>query len=194
VNSSAQRILSLAEQVVKLYNDLEKDQSALSLCPSGCRSCCNTPAKNIEATILEFLPLAVQIISSDQYKYLELLEKLEKVDDEDRCVLFEPNVAIKPEGGCSIHSYRPLVCRLFGASCIVRKNQKQALACRVLHQSLSEQLHLLPDAQQYNTRLIATDFFLSQERYDINTALRKALQYVGLYLEPPYSHSDRKSA
>lgn len=193
MNSSAQRILSLAEQVVKLYSDLEKDQSALSLCPSGCRNCCDTPAKNIEATILEFLPLAIQIISY-QYKYLELLEKLEKVDEEDRCVLFEPNVAVKPEGGCSIHRYRPLVCRLFGASCVVRKNQRQPLACHVLHQSLGEQLHLLPDAQQYNTRLIAIDFFLSQERYDINTALRKALQYVGLYLEPSYPHSDRRSA
>lgn len=191
MNSSAQRILSLAEQVTQLYSDLEREQSPFSLCPSGCRSCCNTPAKNIEATILEFLPLAVHIIGSEQYQWLELLEK---VDDEDRCVLFEPNAAIKPEGGCVFHEYRPLVCRLFGASCVERKNEKQLLACRTLREPLSKYLHLLPNAQYYHTRLIAIDFFLTQERYGINTALRKALQYVGLYLKPSYPHSDRKSA
>ncbi|HOJ88478.1 MAG TPA: YkgJ family cysteine cluster protein [Pseudothermotoga sp.] len=186
-----ERITLLAQEVLNLYAELEKCQSNLFSCPQGCRICCNTPAYNIEVTILEFLPLAIHLIDSNQSDWIERIER--SVDDEP-CVLFQPDMSLKPEGGCLFHQFRPLVCRLFGASFTVRKDQKQVLACRLLRQKVQQSIHLLPSAQDYNTRLISIDFFLAKDTYGINTALRKAVEYAGLYYTPLYPARQIKSA
>lgn len=188
---ATERIALLTQQVLELYTDLDKHQKNLVMCSTGCRICCNTPAVNIEATILEFLPLAVHLINTNEQNWIDLAEK---ATDEDCCVLFQPNIELKPEGGCLFHEFRPLVCRLFGASFALRKDQRQILACHILHEKVQKFMDLLPNAQDYRTRLLSIDFFLSQDIYGINTALKKAIQYVGLYYTPKYPSLQTKSA
>lgn len=189
--SMTERITLLTQQVLELYTDLEQHQKNFVMCSYGCRMCCDVSALNIEVTVLEFLPLAMYLVSENQ---LEWIDRAEKATDEDRCILFQPDSKLKPEGGCLFHKIRPLVCRLFGASFTIRKDQKQFLACQLLHEKVQVPLHLLPNAQDYHTRLLGIDFFLAQKAYGINTALRKAIQYVGLYYTPTYPTIQTRSA
>lgn len=186
-----ERIELLRDKVLELYKYLDQDQKNLIACTAGCRVCCDTEAFNIEATVLEFLPLATHLIKTNQLEWIDLIER---ATDEDRCILFQPNAELKPEGGCLFHEFRPLVCRLFGASFTLRKNQRQILACGPLHERIQGFVDLLPNAEQYRTKLLSIDFFLSRDIYGINTALRKAIEYVGLYYSPKYPTLETKSA
>ncbi|ABV33868.1 MULTISPECIES: YkgJ family cysteine cluster protein [Pseudothermotoga] len=169
------RITDLSNQILKLYEELNQIQKTFPSC-NGCKECCNTPSCNIEATILEFIPLAVHF---SQMNLLDKwLDKLERTTEEDICVLFDP---ANPKGGCTYHIFRPLICRLFSASLVIRKNIIQPLSCKYLRSSLINQITNLPNAQDYFSKLLSIDFFLASYRYPINTALKKALEYVGLY-------------
>ncbi len=169
------RIAILSDQVLKLYEELNQIQKSFPSC-DGCRECCNTPAYNIEATVLEFIPLAVHF---SQVNLLDKwLDRVEQATEEDICVLFDPD---NSKGGCTYHAFRPLICRLFSASLVVRKNIIQPLSCRYLRNNLMSHIAELPNAQDYFSKLLSIDFFLASSRYPINTALKKALQYVGLY-------------
>ena len=172
------RLEELSAKVMELYRDLERIQRNLPSC-NGCRKCCDTPSVNIEATILEFLPLALHLLKNNSIE--RWMKILETTDELDRCVLFNPH---SEHGGCSYHSFRPLVCRLFSGSYILRKEKPKVWGCRHLKPQLYELLEGLPNCQEVYSKLLSIDFFLAQERYPINIALKKALEYVYVSLFP----------
>ncbi|AJC73485.1 hypothetical protein AJ81_03825 [Pseudothermotoga hypogea DSM 11164 = NBRC 106472] len=177
---------SLSRQVSNIYEELDSLHDALDASCNGCRECCKTAARNIEATILEFVPLALHLVESEQFDFW--FTKVQTATPNDRCVLFADE-SIKIEGGCSLHRYRPLVCRLFSASYVRRKNNVEILSCRFLKADLSKKIDRLVEAQAYFDRLYDIDPYLAVQRRDINTAFREALEYVGMKLllnTPPF--------
>ncbi|KAF2958418.1 hypothetical protein AS159_01580 [Thermotoga sp. Ku-13t] len=175
-----QRLAFISSQVLSIYEELELLHEKLHIGCNGCRRCCETAAYNIEVTILEFVPLALHLIETNQFDFW--FEKVQHLTPADRCALLVDE-SIKAEGGCLFHSYRPLMCRLFSASYLKRKNI-EILSCSFLKESLSQKLDQLVDAQHYFDRLYDIDFYLATTKYDINTAFRKALEYVGMRALP----------
>jgi len=174
-----QKLEFLSRQVSNIYEELDSIHDALGVSCNGCRQCCNTAAYNIEATLLEFLPLALHLVESGQFD--SWFAKAQMAMPNDNCVLLVDE-SIKIEGGCSFHRYRPLVCRLFSASYVRRKNNVETLSCRFLKAELSKRIDRLIDAQTFFERLHDIDPYLAVRRRDINTAFREALEYVGMKL------------
>ncbi|WP_448515983.1 YkgJ family cysteine cluster protein [Pseudothermotoga sp.] len=173
-----QKLESLSRQVLNIYEELDSIHNALGVSCNGCRQCCDTTAHNIEATALEFIPLVLHLIETHQFD--PWFEKAQKATSKDRCVLLVDE-SVKVEGGCSFHRYRPLLCRLFSASYVKRKDV-EIFSCRFLKRELSLKRSLLVNAQTYFDRLYDIDPYLATQRRDINTAFREALEYVGMKL------------
>lgn len=186
VFDTLQQLKVISHEVLDLYEELKSIHDALGVRCYGCRLCCETAAYNIEATMLEFIPLALYLIENGDFD--KWFEKAQRAVSTDRCVLLVDE-SIKVEGGCSFHQYRPLVCRLFSASYVKRKNNVEILSCRFLKGELSKRIDHLVDAQTYFDRLYDIDPYLAIQRRDINTAFREALEYVGMKLllnTPPF--------
>lgn len=175
-----QRLRAVSAQVMSLYEELDRLHQKLALSCNGCRFCCDIPAHNIEASMLEFFPLVWYLLESNQFEYW--FEKTQHVTPHDRCILLETDTLLKPEGGCSFHRYRPLICRLFSASFINRKTQ-QVLSCTFLKERLQKNFDQLIDAQSYFDKLYDINPVLAIDKFDVNTAFRKALEYIGLRLQ-----------
>ena len=57
--------MEIVSQVMDLYTQIDKAVAEFQLkcglrCPSGCGACC--PTANVETTILEMMPLALEIL------------------------------------------------------------------------------------------------------------------------------------
>ena len=88
-------------------------------CPDGCSSCCMS--RQVEASILELLPLALEIYSRrDEEDVIRSIQEKEKEQDL-RCVLLLREPLLDVKGSCSYYDFRPLLCRLFGFA--LRKNK-----------------------------------------------------------------------
>ncbi|HCO97242.1 MAG TPA: zinc/iron-chelating domain-containing protein [Pseudothermotoga sp.] len=166
----------ISRKVLVLYEELKSIHDALGVRCNGCRLCCQTAAYNIEATMLEFIPLALHLIENGEFD--KWFEKAQRAVPTDRCVLLVDE-STKIEGGCSFYDYRPLVCRLFSASYVRRRNI-EVLSCQFLKRELSKKMDRLVDAQKYFDCLYDIDPYLAVQKRDINTAFKQALEYVGM--------------
>lgn len=180
----------------EIYDELEekitvfKKKGAIE-CIAGCGQCCETSHENIETTLLEMLPAALYFWKNNQAE--ALLEKLNRSEKDDCCVLYQP---VDPENGkgfCTLYEYRGLVCRLFGFSARVSKDRKTVFQpCMKIKQNLSylkEKINILiqagltvPVFSNYGQQVSSLDPVLSSKVYGINEALKKALEWVGLRL------------
>lgn len=151
-------------------------------CKSGCGKCCNKA--DIEATVLEFLPLAHSLFLLNQCEeWLMRLREKESV----LCILFQP----KDNGGgsCADYRYRGLICRLFGFSARTNKYaQREFVSCSTIK---TEQIsaftetsrkvmegEFVPVMNQYYMRLHAIDRDLARDFYPINEAIKRAIETV----------------
>lgn len=176
--------------VKRLFTALDKQiegaqvQSGLRCLP-GCGECCKKP--DIEATPLEFLPLALQYfdegIAEDMHRQLS-------EQGAGMCHLFRPSVTAFG-GLCSQYPHRGLICRLFGYSARRnREDQFELLTCRLLKEqrptavaALKDVMHSrkgIPVMADYYSRLRQIDPALA-DFYPINTAACKALEAVMHY-------------
>ncbi|HSZ25709.1 MAG TPA: YkgJ family cysteine cluster protein [Cytophagaceae bacterium] len=177
-------------QVESFYTDLDKDlatfqsQSNLS-CLSGCSACCHSP--EIEATVLELLPLALHLYKENQAE--EFYKSLLTNESSSLCLLYKPILANLRKGACTEYQYRPMVCRLFGFSFIRDKESKPImLTCKTIksnqqkeYQEISNQAEqglAVPFAGDYFMKLTNIDFYLTQHQYPINEAMRYALEML----------------
>jgi len=170
------------KEVLKLFEELDREISKFKektglKCKEGCIKCCLKP--DIEATVLEFLPLAWDILLSGEIEYW--IDRAKKAISE-RCILLSDN-------GCMMYEKRGLICRLFGFSFILDKRSRPSLwACPYLKDKYklptSYFLSDIPVASHYSIRLIAIDPYLSNRRYPINEAILRALKLVESYI--PY--------
>jgi len=106
-------------QVQSIFSQLDQEIEELKHssgldCRSHCTHCCENP--DIEATILEFLPLAKHIYDLGWHeRYLHQLAA-----KPEQCILLNPeqkasqDISLVP--GCRMYPYRGIICRLFGFS------------------------------------------------------------------------------
>jgi uncharacterized protein len=173
--------------VNRVYGALQRDISKLQSesgihCLSGCGECCKKP--DIEATPLEFLPLALDLY--DEGRAESMLEELRNAQS-PLCLAFRPFVT-NFGGLCSEYPNRGLICRLFGFSARRNKEgQSELVTCKLIKEQQTDQYNKavdniakgkrVPVMSYYYSRLVSVDPSLS-DFYPINEAMAKAIEVV----------------
>lgn len=162
-----------------------KNWSGLS-CASGCGKCCTKP--DIEATVLEFLPLAYNLFKTEGYTpelYAHVID-----EGDSLCALHDKTRSM---GMCKNYTYRGMICRLFGYSArINRLNQAELITCSIIkteqatpYQQAAVLIQVgdrtVPIMAKYYMQLLALDPELGKTLYPVNTAIRKAIEHVMHY-------------
>ncbi|HVA97921.1 MAG TPA: YkgJ family cysteine cluster protein [Bacteroidia bacterium] len=180
----------------ELSDEIKKFQNSSGLsCLKGCSNCCKKP--DIEATILEFLPLAYHLYQTE--KAYEALEKLKENADNSICMLYTTNKIGVFGSGCSDYNYRGLICRLFGFSASSDKNGIPRLStCKIIKENQqSEYVKVVEDLKngafipiisEYYMKLSSIDMNLTKNFYPINEAMQQAIETVLTFYE--YSKLD----
>jgi Fe-S-cluster containining protein len=179
------KVRAVRRVYMKLDREIANFQRDTTLhCLSGCGECCKKP--DIEATPLEFLPLALSIY--DEGKAEQVLEELQT--SSAICNAFRPYVT-NFGGLCSVYPDRGLICRLFGFTARRDKEGKPELVtCKLIkeHQSVAyenarekiAQGKHVPVMSNYYTLMSSIDPELSKF-YPINQAMAHALETVMAY-------------
>lgn len=180
------KVRAVQRVYLKLDREIAKFQSDSGMhCLTGCGECCKKP--DIEATPLEFLPLALHLF--DQGLALTFLDEL-KASTSSTCHVFRPYVT-NFGGLCSQYPHRGLICRLFGFTARRDKEGKPELVtCKLIktHQEKEYQQAIdnikngkkVPIMSDFYTRLSSIDPSLAQF-YPINQAMEKSLEIVLQY-------------
>lgn len=175
----------------ELSSEIEKFQKISGLsCLTGCSQCCKKP--DIEATILEFLPLAYHLYENNLA--YESLERLQKNPDDTICALFTTTKIGSFGSGCSNYNYRGLICRLFGFSASTDKNGNPQLAtCKIIKENQKKEYDKIvedlktgtsiPIMNQYYMKLLSIDMNLAKDFYPINKAMQQAIETVLTFYE-----------
>lgn len=180
-------LLEKIREVELVFDDLDKEINTFQnwsqfKCRSGCGKCCSK--NDIEATILEFLPLA-------QHLYLhnlafDWLEKLQTFDS-PLCSLYKPTSM--DAGSCTDYKYRGLICRLFGFSARNNKyGKKELVTCQNIKSDNAsqwsevllelERTGLVPVTSNHYMRLHSIDSDLTRRILPINEAIREAIEVI----------------
>ena len=181
-------------QVLEVYSLLDTavalfaKRTGLS-CPQGCGHCCLS--EKVEATVLECIPLAFLLFRTSQAE--QVMQQLEHNRDDKRCVLYRPDLTEAGQWGCSQHSVRTVVCRLFGfAGNPGRDGVAQLALCRVMKEDRGangipiipkDPLAPMPLFVEAGLRITALHPGLGTVRLPINLALLQALMKVGMVLD-----------
>lgn len=181
-------------QVLEVYRDLDLAVARFAartglVCPRGCGHCCLS--EEVEATVLECIPLAFELFRTFQAELI--LQRLLENGDERRCILYRSDYTEAGLWGCSQYRHRAVVCRLFGfagnrdrhgtpqlAMCRVMKEQPVPVAAVVPAVGEDAAMPLFSDA---GLRITSLHPGLGTARMPINSALREALQKVGMVLD-----------
>ncbi len=162
-------------------------------CPVGCGKCCFKP--DIEATVLEFLPLAWYMYQCGEAAmwHQKLSEDVSPV-----CVILNP--LQQGKGLCSTYRYRGLICRLFGYAARLNKyGRAELITCSIIHdlpayQPTEEAIQggtmQVPVMRDYYMQLQGIDPVLAAERIPINQAIKRALETVMHYMS--YRSADQE--
>lgn len=175
-----------------VFNDLDKKIVRLKHnsginCIAGCGACCLKP--DIEANVLEFLPLAYNLFKNNQTN--QLYDLLESRKNEPTCVFFRP-LQSHGKGFCGNYQYRGLICRLFGFSATKNKYGEKVMAtCKSIKElyadkvaqisSDSSQKKHLPVISDFYQRLSCVDHHLANMYLPINEAMKKAIEIVSMH-------------
>jgi uncharacterized protein len=186
-------IKSKVSAVERVFNQLDKKIAGLQAqsglhCLTNCGACCKKP--DIEANIIEFIPLAYQLYLEGKLE--TMLETIEQRDEQTLCINFSPFNIDSNSGYCNQYKNRGLICRLFGFSASRDKfGQHLLVTCKLIKESQSaivEKINndlkkgkKIPVISQYYEKLRNVDYNLSDQLYPINTAIKKALEYVAMY-------------
>jgi Fe-S-cluster containining protein len=178
--------MNLTEKIratTRIFNEADRQvekfrrKSGLG-CLSGCHMCCLNP--NIQATVMEFLPLAAALVNSSKHE--EVLSRIES-RKEKVCVIFNP---MSGPGSCSMYEQRGLICRLFGFT--VRTTREQALqlvTCDPIKRNLdnppeTSALKAAPQMSAYYMKLFGIDPNLSIRYMHINESIEQAIHHVAM--------------
>lgn len=182
--------LAKVRAVERLFKVLDKDiqelrgQTGIS-CVKNCIKCCTTP--HIEATALEFYPLAYYLYKTGQAE--SILEKIEQINTPSVCPALNNLTTEGTRPGCLFYDHRGLICRLFTYSYSTDKYGRRRLnACKTIRVEQPEQLDkankimatkpLGPKASDYYSRLQIIDFYEAQQLYPIGDAVRIAIETI----------------
>ncbi|WP_419211868.1 YkgJ family cysteine cluster protein [Maribacter sp. X9] len=190
--------------VERIFYQLEKEvgsfQKSTGLgCMPNCGKCCSKP--NINATALEFLPLAYHLFKKGEAEIW--LEKLNTDTSTTLCPVLNVIMAPDAKGFCSDYEHRGLICRLFGFSAMLHKNDKPVLVtCRPIKEGMPHAVTKAeailgtkknyPLISNYYMQLRSIDESLGEELFPIRIAIAKAISTVlGYYA---YRRPPKKSA
>ncbi len=184
----------LNSQVLEVYRILDEAvagfvaRTGLS-CPEGCGHCCSS--EKVEATVLECIPLAFELFRTMQAELI--LKRLQKNEDEKRCVLYRPDFTEAGLWGCTQYRHRVVVCRLFGfAGNPDRQGIPRLAMCRIMKEKtgtqeasilLDDQTSPMPLFVDAGLRITSLHPGSGTVRMPINAALREALLKVGMVLD-----------
>lgn len=179
-----------------VYHQLDLSIARLKMatgirCLEGCGACCLRPSREIESSVLEMIPLALRLHAEGTAS--EYHGRAESAGGDGRCILFEPKGHREGLGQCGRYDLRPLVCRLFGSSAWSEKSGKLRLtASKVMKESdpglihraeaLLSTLEEVPLLEVYGRKVASLHPGLSSEKFPLNTAIAKALEWTGLRL------------
>lgn len=183
-------LIEKVQAVEAVFAKLDREISAFQgwsklHCKAGCGKCCFKA--DIEATALEFLPLAHFLYQNNlAFQWLEDLES----NPSDICRVLNPSTTAS--GLCSQYPYRGLICRLFGYSARINKyGVKELVTCQVIkteqqenYEQASAQIRngeAIPVMSHYYMQLHSIDHQLAQHFYPINQAIRRAIETVLQY-------------
>ena len=195
--------------VEKVFKELEKEvatfKKATSLeCATGCGLCCYK--QDIEASILEFLPLAYQVYKRGEAH--KVIESISSNPGKSLCHnLNEITHIFSPNGSCREYPYRGLICRLFGFSAMVDKyGSPKLVTCQTIKSGNPEAYPVaikrmsagmkVPLIKDYYYRMRFIDPSLGTELMPINLAILNAIKVVlghYSYRTPRNSRNPRKA-
>jgi len=177
------KVRAVQRVYLKLDREIAKVQLESGLhCISGCGECCKKP--DIEATPLEFLPLALHLY--DEGKAEKFLEEL-NASNEQICHVFRPFIT-NFGGLCNEYPNRGLICRLFGFTARRDKEgHSELVTCKLLKTQQADQYNQaienikagkkIPVMSEFYTRLSSIDPSLANF-YPINEAMKQAVMTV----------------
>jgi Fe-S-cluster containining protein len=181
--------LEIVSQVMDLYACIDKAVAEFQLrsglrCPAGCGRCC--PTADVRVTVLEMLPIAHEILCNHDAGVW--MDRLAAQPIPERCALYSEK-GIADAGHCTFYGHRPVLCRLFGYAAVRSRTGAQALSvCKWIRQNapraaaaamaLAEEAPCFVD---YGSRVYALDPVLGNGLLPINTALRRAIERLGLH-------------
>ncbi len=180
------------DEVLRLYEKLDQKIEEFKVasnlrCPSGCGRCCENP--NVFCSVLEVLPLAGQL-----WQNKSATKILSRIGESTCgvCVFYEPNSLKIGNGRCSVYPWRPLICRLFGYAAKQGKHLKrQLVTCPTIKEhcaqeyqrvvkNLDQEKITIPLMREYTMQLLSIEPHLGREQFSINTAVRIAIEKIGL--------------
>ena len=161
---------NLSNQVSELYQEMDKSSKTYKethklSCVSKCNHCCKN--SNVSATPLEMIPLAMYLIESGKVPSDEQLDK-------DTCI-FSTKM-------CSVYSYRPTVCRLFGWVKVSGKVEDRLAICPKV-QTVTGKLTVTdaPDIELFALKVKELYPQLGSQILPINQALKEILNIIKDY-------------
>ncbi|MCW3789143.1 YkgJ family cysteine cluster protein [Plebeiibacterium sediminum] len=186
-------IVHTVRAVEKLFESLDKDIRRLQLhtgihCIENCIHCCTTP--RIEATSVEFLPLAYHLYKTGQIN--EVLNKMEQVNNEYTCPLLNLLSFDGKTIGCNHYIHRGLICRLFSYNYLTNKHGVRKInACKKIQLNQPDQIEkanyllltkvICPKASDYYSKLRFISYNEAHHLYPIGKAIRIAIDMVVIY-------------
>lgn len=186
--SVIRKVRAVEKVFAALDSEIKTFQGASQInCLVGCGKCCFKP--DIEATPLEFLPLAFDLFLT---KGIDEVHEQLVLGGQAHCHLFAPKPLSLDKGSCSQYVHRGLICRLFGYAAMKDKsNQKKYVTCKVIKETQPEKVEAvqnglsngypIPMMSDFYFRIRSIDPDLGTHRYPINEAMRKAIEYVLAY-------------
>ena len=191
------------KELLELYKEINlrvdkfKQDTGIN-CLHLCGRCCNTSSSNIEASVFELFPLAIYLWENKKIE--AVINELNTIDESAPCIFFKHNKIFNETGNCSMYELRPLICRLFGFSVLIDKEEKvRYISCNEMKKKLGDRIVKIESCNKSNSDLLilpdfaqratALNYQYGRERFDINKALKKALEIVALKLSF-ISHDD----
>ncbi len=159
-------------------------------CPEGCGECCGN--SRVETTIIEMLPLALELWSRNTAEYW--MARIHEAPDDSKCAFYKTQSGSSPSGRCAIYRQRPLICRLFGFFTVRNKYGKYVFgSCRIIKREYPETyanaVRMLDETNHpsvctdYSIRIIGMDSMLGSRMLPINRAALLALEKIGYRLQ-----------
>ena len=192
--------MEIVSRVMDLYAQIDKSVAAFQLksglrCPPGCGACC--PSAHVDVTVLEMLPIAHEILR--QGEAAAWLQRLASQENTGRCLLYLAEPQEEVAGHCSYYKWRPALCRLFGFAAVRGgRGEKLLSICKRIKQTdpvaAGAALRLVDQAPcfvHFGTQVYALDPVLGQTLLPINTALRHAIERLGLHFSFTYGETLR---
>ena len=185
-------LMDIVAQVMAVYAEMDQQVVAFQLksglrCLAGCGRCC--PQAPVEATVLEMLPAANEILLRGQGDVW--LENLRGKENSADCVFYSDYPDPGSQGHCTFYNWRPTVCRLFGFAAVrTRHKQKKLSVCKYLKPGhpaeVAAAMVLQAEAPCFSdaaSRVYSIKPDLGANLMPINAALRNAILHLGLRMQ-----------